>query len=124
MAYQNITFPSSKLIHGIRKESLKAVQIVSNGNIEYRILKNSSTRHRWTIPARNMTTSTMSAIVAFSETVNMSLDSFNYVCPYDGTTYKVRFDQAAIDYSAEALDLNNNIVVVNMSDIKLIQVFE
>lgn len=124
MAYQNILFPNPKLIHGLQKEVLKQTKIVSNGNIEYRISKNANFRNRWTWPARAMSQTDINAIISFAESVDMAKDSFNFYCPIKKQNYKVRFEDASIQFVVEAMNTSNTVTYSTISDISLIEVFE
>lgn len=124
MAYQNILFPNPKLIHGLQKEVLKQTKIVSNGNTEYRISKNANFRQRWTWPARAMSQSDINAILSFADTVDMAKDSFNFYCPIRKQTFKVRFEDAGIQFQVEAMNTSNTVTYSTISDISLIEVFE
>lgn len=123
MAFQNILFPNPKLIHGLKKEIIQGTKIISNGNTEYRLSKNDP-RRRWIWPSRAMSNTDKEAIVNFVKSVDMSLDSFRFYDPFEKTEIHVRFDMAAISFTAEVLDSTNSIVYVNISDIALIEVFE
>ena len=124
MAYQNILFPNPKLIHGLQKEIVKQTKIVSNGNTEYRISKNANFRQRWTWPARAMSQTDINTILAFADTVDMAKDSFNFYCPIKKQTFKVRFEDAGIQFQVEAMNTSNTVTYSTISDISLIEVFE
>lgn len=124
MAYQNITFPNPKLVHGLQKEVVKLTKIVTNGNTEFRISKQSNFRNRWTWPSRAMSQTDIEAILAFADTVDMALDSFNFYCPIKKATYKVRFEEAALSMQVEAMNTSNTVTYSTIGDIKLIEVFE
>jgi hypothetical protein len=121
MAYQNINFPTIKLVHGLRKEIGQSTKIISNGNTEYRLSK-SSPRRRWTFSARAMTKTDRDAIILFARNVNFALDSFNFYCPIEKTTYKVRFDSSSLSSVVETMDVNGNVTSVTMGDIVLVEV--
>ena len=123
MAYQNISFPVPKLKTGIKKTFIKSTIIVGNGYIEYRIQRQQNIRSRWIIPGKSMLTVNSDIIINFIKSVNIGLDSFNFVCPKDGQTYKVRFDGGEIGMSIEAIDWNNASIAESIPDISLIQVF-
>lgn len=124
MAYQAILFPNPGLIHGLKKEIIQATTIVTNGNTEYRISKMANPRRRWTWQARAISNADKTAIVSFASTVDMALDSFRFYDPFDKIEYHVRFDQASLSFTAEAMDTSDNITYVTFDDINLIQVFE
>ena len=124
MAYQNITFPNPKLVHGLQKEVVKLTKIVTNGNTEFRISKQSNFRNRWTWPARAMSQTDIEAIIAFAESVDMALDSFNFYCPIKKATFKVRFEDAGLSMQVEAMNTSGTVTYSTIGDIKLIEVFE
>ena len=124
MAYQNILFPNPKLIHGLQKEVVKQTKIITNGNKEFRINKQANFRQRWTWPARAMSQTDIDAIVTFADTVDMALDSFNFYCPIKKQTFKVRFEDASVSMTVEALSSNNSVIYSTIGDISLIEVFE
>lgn len=124
MAYQNITFPNPKLVHGLHKEVVKLTKIVTNSNTEFRISKQSNFRNRWTWPARAMSQTDIEAIIAFAESVDMALDSFNFYCPIKKQTYKVRFEDAGLSMQVEAMNTSGTVTYSTIGDIKLIEVFE
>jgi hypothetical protein len=123
MAYQNVNYPTPKLIHGIKKGVFKPTIIVSNGYSEYRLQRQSALRYRWTIPGTIMNTSDINALTTFLSGINIGLDSFNFTCPKDGISYKVRFDGAGIETVFEALNSSNVPVIESIGDIVLVQVF-
>lgn len=124
MAYQNILFPNPKLIHGLKKETIKQTKIVSNGNTEFRISKNANFRQRWVWPARAMSQADINAIIAFADTVDMAKDSFNFYCPVKKQNFKVRFEDASIQFTVEAINTSSTVIYSTISDITLIEVFE
>ncbi len=123
MAYQNVNFPTPKLIHGIKKGFYKPTIIVTNGYSEYRLQRQSSKRYRWTIPSRVMSSVDVNTLATFLSGVNIGLDSFNWTCPKDGLTYKVRFDGAGLEEQFEGLNSSNVPIFETIGDITLIQVF-
>ena len=123
MAYQNINFPTPKLKHDITKSIIKPTIIVANGYSEYRLQRQVNKRAAWKIPGRAMLTVDVNTIISFLNQVNYGLDSFNFTCPKDGLTYKVRFDGANIDTTLAALTTSNAPIAEKISDINLIQVF-
>jgi hypothetical protein len=122
MAFQNVTFPNPKLVHGLQKEFVKQTKIITNGNLEYRINKQSAVRRRWTWQSRHMSQTDIDAIVEFSNTVGMAKDSFWFYCPIAKTNYKVRFEDASISYIVEAMNTQNTVTYSNLQDINLIEV--
>ena len=121
MAFQNILFPTPKLIHGITRESGNMTKIISNGNTEYRLNK-SQIRRRWTIPGKSMSKSDRDAIGAFIVSVNFCLDSFRFVDPLTKSEYHVRFDSSSFGSTIEAMDSSGNVTYVTTSDIVLVEV--
>lgn len=124
MAYQNILFPNPKLIHGLKKEIAKQTKIISNGNIEFRLSKQENFRQIWTWQGRVMSQTDINAIVTFADTVDMAKDSFNFYCPFKKQNYKVRFIDASLTFTAEAMDTSSTIIYSSIGDISLIEVFE
>lgn len=122
MAYQNILFPNPKLIHGLQKEIIKQTKVVSNGNTEFRITKNASCRQRWTWPSRAMLHSDIDAIIAFADSVDMAKDSFNFYCPIRKQNFKVRFEDASIQFTVEAINVAGSVTYSSLGDISLIEV--
>ena len=108
----------------MQKEIVKQTKIVSNGNTEYRISKNANFRQRWTWPARAMSQTDINTILAFADTVDMAKDSFNFYCPIKKQTFKVRFEDAGIQFQVEAMNTSNTVTYSTISDISLIEVFE
>ena len=123
MAYQNINFPTLKLVHGLKKEVGQSTKIISNGNTEYRLSK-SQARRRWTFPSRALVLADRTAIITFMKSVNFALDSFNFYCPIEKVTYKVRFESSAATSVVESMDVNGNVTAVTFGDISLVEVFE
>ena len=121
MAYQNINFPTLKLIHGLKKEIGQTTKIITNGNTEYRVSK-SNPRRRWTFQARTLLKADRDAIIAFAQSVDFALDSFNFYCPIEKITYKVRFDSSSLSSMVETMDVNGNVTSVTMGDIVLVEV--
>lgn len=124
MAFQNVLFPNPKLIHGLQKSVVQNVNVVTNGNTEYRILKNSQPRQRWVWSSRAMSQTDINTLVTFLKSVNMMLDSFRFYDPFDKTEYHVRLDASGLQMQAEVLDSTNTVVYSTLGDIVLIQVFE
>jgi hypothetical protein len=122
MAYQNINFPTLKLIHDFQEEKLAPTTVVSNFAKEYRINRFTSPRRVFTFPARNMTYADWTVINNFVISVGFSRDSFNFTHPITGNVIKVRFDSIP-SASIVSLNSNNAPVIVNASDIVLIEVF-
>lgn len=124
MAFEDILFPNPKLIHGLKRRFDWPCQIVSNGSSEYRITKQDSPRKIWIWQARSLSSIELREIYDFLIARKMATNSFRFLCPFDKIEYHVRLYQTNIEETAEYLDINNNIVYENMSDISLIEVFE
>ena len=123
MAYQNVNFPTLKLVHGLKKEIGQSTKIISNGNTEYRLSK-TNPRRRWTFPSRALTLADRNSIISFAQSVNFALDSFNFYCPIEKTTYKVRFESSSLSSVVETMDVNGNVTAMTVGDIVLVEVFE
>lgn len=123
MAYQNINFPTLRLVHGLKKEIGQSTKIISNGNTEYRLSK-SQARRRWTFPARALTLADRNTLIGFMKSVDFALDSFNFYCPIEKLTYKVRFESSAATSVVESMDVNGNVTAVTFGDVSLVEVFE
>lgn len=122
MAYQNITFPAMKLVHGFVEEFETPVNVVSNFNREYRINRYSMPKGKFVYQARNMKYSDWLVLQTFFTTVKYQKDSFNFVHPLTNTVYKVRLASAPT-IQVVALDTNKVPTIVTVSDIVLLQVF-
>lgn len=122
MAYQAINFPAMKLIHGLVTERIAPVTIVSNFAKEYRVNRFSTSKQRFVFAARNMRWSDWQTLQSFFITVKWETDSFNYVNPVDGTTYKVRLSGAP-STQIIALSSSNLPTIVNVGEFALVQVF-
>ena len=81
MAFEDVTFPYYPMKHGITKTIIDPVSIVSNGNREYRIKRQSWERYEWTLPTQTMTNEQKEEIKAFLLSRNHSLNSFKFVDP-------------------------------------------
>lgn len=121
MAFQNILFPTPKLIHGITRESGMTTKIISNGNKEYRLSK-TMIRRRWTIPGKSMSTADRKTIADFFLSVNFALDSFRFYDPITKTEYHVRLDSSVFSSTIEAMDTSGNVTYVTIGDIVLVEV--
>ena len=51
-----------------------------------------------------------------------ALDSFNFYCPIEKTTYKARFDSSSLTSIVETMDVNGNVTSTTMGDIVLVEV--
>ena len=121
MTYVNELFPNPKLVHGLTKEIGASTKIISNGNTEYRIQK-STPRRRWTWSSRAMSKADRDAIIAFARNRKFALESFNFYCPIEKQTYKVRFDSSSLTSTVEAMDTNGNVIYLSVGDIVLVEV--
>jgi hypothetical protein len=82
MAFQNKTFPSIKLIHGVQRTELAPVNTTGNFLNERRIKKHRSTKFQWTIPAYLMEESYVQELRDFLAGVDFALDSFRFKDPF------------------------------------------
>lgn len=122
MAYQNINFPTLKLVHGFITETDLPVKVLSNFAKEYRISRFSTPKKTFKFQSRNLTYADWSTIESFLNTVKWETDSFNFTIPGTATTVKVRLDGIP-EVQIVALNSNGTPKIVSVSDIKLIQVF-
>lgn len=122
MAYQNISFPALKLLHGFTQEVEAPTTIVTNFAKEYRINRYSSPKMKFVFASRNMATADVDTLLAFFNTVGWQRDSFNFTNPNTNVVYKVRLDNIP---SAQVIALNsdNTPKIFQVSDIILKQVF-
>lgn len=120
MAYQNINFPTMKLIHGFTTERIAPTTIVSNFAKEYRINRFSTPKLRFTFPERNLTFADWVTLRDFMAQVKFKRDSFNFT-PLGGFPIKVRFDDIPV-VSVVALNANGTVKIVGVSEFSLIQV--
>jgi hypothetical protein len=81
MAFDNVSFPTIKLIHGVQKDVINPIGIVSNGNSEFRIQKASQERYRWVYPARLMLQEDKVELYKFWKQRDRGLNSFKYQDP-------------------------------------------
>lgn len=122
MAYQNITFPTLKLVHNLVVERERPTTIISNFSKEYRISRFANTKATYIFPARNLTITDWTIIRNFFETIGWERDSFNFLIPGTSTTIKVRLSGNP-SATAVAFDTSNVASMVNVSEIRLKQVF-
>lgn len=122
MAYQNVNFPTVNLIHGFKTAVQMPTEIVGNFSSEYRINRYSQSKYIFTYPSFNISYTNYSAIYNFLASVGWQRDSFNFVNPQDGLTYKVRLNKM-LTSEIVGLDSNNNPLLIKVGDIELIQVF-
>ena len=122
MAYQNINFPTLKLVHGFIEEFETPVNVISNFNREYRINRYSTPKAKFTYQARNMKYADWLTLQTFFGTVKYQKDSFNFVHPLTNVVYKVRLASAPT-IQVVALDANKVPTIVTVTDIVLLQVF-
>ena len=128
MAYQNINFPTLKLIHDFRTEAILPTTIVSNFAKVYRINRYASGRSRYTFPARNLTAADWTTLYNFINAVGFKRDSFNFVIPAfftlgasSNVTVKARFDSIP-ESTAIAFNANGTPKMYSISEFSLITV--
>lgn len=122
MAYQNISFPTLKLVHGFSIDTESSTTIVTNFAKEYRIRRYASEKQKYVFQGRNLSYTDWSTIKTFLDTVGWQRDSFNLTIPGTATTVKVRLDSLpSVQYLA--LNSSNVPTMVSVSDIILKQVF-
>lgn len=122
MAYQNINFPTIKLLHDFSEEAIAPTTVISNFAKEYRINRFSSSKRRFTIPSRNITYTDWGTLSTFMSTVGYQRDSFNLIHPFTGTSIKVRFDNIP-SVRIISMSATNVPKIVAITDIILIEVF-
>ena len=84
--FVNQLFPNPKLIHDLERGIGAYTTIISNGNREYRLQKESNYRTHWKWPSRAMKSTDAQDISAFmSEVANFGLNSFKFKDPYYNT---------------------------------------
>ncbi len=120
MAYQNINFPTFRLVHGFRLEKILPTTVVSNFSKEYRINRYSAERTRFVFPARNIVEADWVTLSNFINTVGHKRDSFNFTPP-GGSPVKVRFDSIP-ERTIVALNGSNSTTMVGISEFSLITV--
>ncbi len=81
MAFVNQLFPNYPMIHGLGKTIINPVDIVSNGNIEYRVKRQVHERFEWSLPSQTMTNVQKEDIKSFLTQRNSALDSFKFIDP-------------------------------------------
>ena len=122
MAYQNISFPTLKLLHGFSIDTNSPTTVVTNFAKEYRIKRFASEKRTFKFPGRNISYTDWNTLKAFFDLVGWQRDSFNLTIPGTGTTVKVRLDSTpSVQYIA--LNQSNVPTIVSISDISLIEVF-
>jgi hypothetical protein len=122
MAYQNINFPTLKLIHGFRTSYNLPTTVVSNFAKEYRITRYANSKRTFTFPGRNLKWADWQVLSTFFNTVTWQTDSFNLVIPDGSGTARVRLASfPTVDIVAT--DSSNSPIMVFISDIVLIEVF-
>lgn len=122
MAYQNINFPTMKLVQGFRVETQAPTVIVSNYAKEYRINRFANEKNVFTFASRNLQFSDWTTIYSFLDGVGWQRDSFNLVRPDTGVSIKVRLAEIP-SMEVVALTSTNTPSIVAISDIQLVQVF-
>lgn len=98
MAFEFIEFPYFPMKHGIRKEIIDPVNIVSNGAYEYRIKRQSWERYKWTLPVQTMTNEQKEDIKSFLLQRSHSLNSFRFVDPDTPAWVDARLAYYSADY--------------------------
>lgn len=84
--FVNQLFPNPKLLHDVERSIGAPTTIISNGNREYRLQKDSNYRTHWKWPGRAMLSTEAKAIGIFmSEVANFGLNSFKFLDPYYNT---------------------------------------
>lgn len=122
MAYQNVNFPTLKLIHGFREERDAPVTVISNFAKEYRISRFSQSKARFIFPGRTLRAADWTTIKSFLDGVKWKTDSFNLIHPTTGVSIKVRLDSIP-SMEITSLNSSNQPVTVAITDIALVQVF-
>ena len=122
MAYQNVNFPTMKLLQGFRVETQTPTVVVSNYGREYRINRFTQEKNVFTFPSRNLRYADWITIYNFLDSVGWQRDSFNLVRPDTGQSVKVRLVMPP-SMEIVALSANNTPTMVLVSDIQLMQVF-
>lgn len=109
MAFEDVVFPYYPMKHNISKTIIDPVSIVSNGNREYRIKRQSWERYKWTLPTQTMTNAQKEEIKSFLLQRGHSLNSFKFVDPdaavwnntrllyHSGTTWEVNLPFSQTD---------------------------
>lgn len=122
MAYQNISFPTLKLLHGFTIETDSPVTVVTNFAKEYRIKRHDGNKRTFVFQSRNLSYTDWTTLKTFLDNVGWQRDSFNLTIPGTVSVVKVRLD-ATPSVSYVALNNSNQPTMVNISDIKLKEVF-
>jgi hypothetical protein len=122
MAYQNISFPTIKLVHGFTVETESPTVVVTNFAKEYRIKRFSQEKQKYIFPGRNLAYADWLTIKSFFDTVGWQRDSFNLTIPGGVLVTKVRLDSLPT-VTFVALNNSNVPTMVSISDIILKQVF-
>ena len=122
MAYQNVNFPTMKLLQGFRVETQAPTVVVSNYGREYRINRFTQEKNVFTFPSRNLRYADWITIYNFLDGVGWQRDSFNLIRPDTGQSVKVRLVMPP-SMEIVALSSTNAPTMVLVSDIQLMQVF-
>lgn len=104
MAFDNVTFPSYPMIHGLEKTVSDPVVITSNGTYEYRLKRTRWERYTWTIPTQTMTDDQKEEIKNFLLQRNHALNSFKFIDPDMSA-----FDNAIMPFSGQSGFFNMNL---------------
>lgn len=83
MAFQDITFPELRLIHGISKSRGDNTVVFGNGYKEYRIRRSTIDPLVWSFPARDLFVDDARELIDFYNDVDGGLDSFKFADPDD-----------------------------------------
>ena len=121
MAHQSINFPTPKLIHNIKETVALNYEEVSSGIVSYRIKRHSRKPRTVEIPSRNISNSEWQTILSFFTSVRNGLDSFMWVSPFNGETYKVIFT-SDLSSSVTAMNSSNTPTIRNIDSIVLREV--
>lgn len=122
MAYQNINFPTMKLVQGFRVETMAPTVVISNYAKEYRINRNANEKNMFTFTGRNLRFADWTTIYNFLDGVGWIRDSFNLIRPDTGVSVKVRL-MSPPSMEIVALTSTNTPSIVAVSDIQFVQVF-
>lgn len=84
--FVNELFPNPRLIHNLERTISAETTIVTNGNLEYRLQKDTNYRTRWKWPARSMLSSDAQVLAAFiADKAKFEFNSFKFKDPYSST---------------------------------------
>ena len=84
--FVNELFPNPRLIHNLERTISAETTIVTNGNLEYRLQKDTNYRTRWKWPARSMLSTDAQVLAAFiADKAKFEFNSFKFKDPYSST---------------------------------------